>query len=149
MYLPLNERPSAVTKRRLAESARGGQETILLVEDEEPVRMLARMVLERSGYAVLEAPHGVAALAIWKAERDRIDLVFTDMVMPEGVSGRQLADQVLADRPEIRIIITSGYSVEVFGKELAPSDNVTFLQKPYQPEQLLSCVRAMIDKRIV
>ena len=68
--------------------------------------------------------------------------------MPEGVSGRQLADQVLTDRPDLRIIITSGYSVEVFGKELAPSDNVTFLQKPYQPEPLLACVRAMLDKRI-
>jgi two-component system cell cycle sensor histidine kinase/response regulator CckA len=148
VYLPLNERPSAITKRRVAESARGGQETILLVEDEAPVRMLARMVLERSGYAVLDAPHGLAALAIWKAERDRVDLVFTDMVMPEGMSGRQLADHVLADRPEMRIIITSGYSVEVFGKELAPSDNVTFIQKPYSPEPLLACVRAMLDKRI-
>jgi CheY-like chemotaxis protein len=149
MYLPLNERPSAITRRLAAESPRGGQETILLVEDEEPVRRLARMVLERSGYAVLEAPHGVAALAIWKAERDRIDLVFTDMVMPEGVSGRQLADQVLADRPDLRIIITSGYTVEVFGKELAPSDNVTFIQKPYQPQRLLECVRSMLDKRTV
>ena len=149
VYLPLNERPSAVTKRRDVESARGGQETILLVEDEEPVRILARMVLKRAGYAVLDAPHGVAALAIWNAEKDRIDLVFTDMVMPEGVSGRQLADQVLADRPDIRIIITSGYSVEGFGKELAPSDNVTFLQKPYQPDSLLACIRKMLDKRNV
>jgi PAS domain S-box-containing protein len=146
-YLPLNERPSAITRSRAAESARGGQETILLVEDEDPVRLLARMVLERSGYAVLDAPHGVAALAIWKEERNRIDLLFTDMVMPEGLSGRQLADRVLADRPDMRIIITSGYSVEVFGKELAPSDHVTFLQKPYQPQPLLACVRAMLDKR--
>ena len=148
-YLPVNERPSAITKGRTAESARGGQETILLVEDEEPVRVLTRMVLQRSGYAVLDAAHGVAALAIWKANRDRIDLVFTDMVMPEGLSGRQLADQLLADRPDIRVIITSGYSVEVFGKELVPTDNVTFLQKPYQPQPLLACVRAMLDKRIV
>ena len=147
VYLPLNERPSAITKRRVAESARGGQETILLVEDEAPVRTLARMVLERSGYAVLDAPHGVAALEIWRAQRDRIDLVFTDMVMPEGMSGRQLADHVLADRPEMRVIITSGYSVEVFGKELAPSDHVSFIQKPYSPEPLLACVRSMLDKR--
>ena len=149
MYLPVSERPSGIIRRRAAESPRGGQETILLVEDEEPVRVLARTVLERSGYAVIDAPHGAAALDIWQSQRDRIDLVFTDMVMPEGVSGRQLADRVLADRPEMRVIITSGYSLEVFGKELAPSDHVTFLQKPYQPQPLLACVRAMLDKRSV
>lgn len=135
--------PPALRKQQtegLARYLAGGESTILGRRIE--------ITAMRSGYAVLDAAHGVAALAIWKANRDRIDLVFTDMVMPEGLSGRQLADQVLAERPDIRVIITSGYSVEVFGKELVPTDNVTFLQKPYQPQPLLACVRAMLDKRI-
>jgi two-component system, cell cycle sensor histidine kinase and response regulator CckA len=145
-YLPaIDIPPQPAAVRSPTESARGGLETILLVEDESAVRALARQVLERHGYTVLEAVDGVSALAMWQEQRERINLVVTDMVMPGGVSGRQLADRILADGLGTRIIITSGYSVDMFGQELAHTEVGRFLPKPYNSPQLLRAVRAILD----
>jgi hypothetical protein len=147
-YLPIVDRPPAASGiEASSQSVSGGVETILLVEDESPVRRLARVVLERNGYSVVEAANGHAALAAWDEHRDRIDLVLTDMVMPDGMSGLQVAHRILKDCPQMRVIVTSGYSVEVFGKELSQNDRISFLPKPYQLHQLLRTVRASIDSR--
>ena len=124
---------------------RGGTETILLVEDEPSVRMLTRIVLERAGYQVLEAANGVEALEAMAATPGSIQLLFTDIVMPEGVSGRELATRLRADNPKLGVIFTSGYSADIAGRELALQEGQDFLQKPASPDQLLETVRRCLD----
>ena len=126
------------------EEVRGGTETILLVEDEEPVRLLVRHVLESKGYRVIEADCGSAALALWQKERAKIDLLVTDLVMP-GMTGRDLAETLRAQNSDLKILFTSGYSAEVVGKDFALHDGINFLQKPYPPRKLVKCVRECLD----
>ncbi|HXT41697.1 MAG TPA: response regulator [Candidatus Angelobacter sp.] len=123
----------------------GGTETILLVEDEPAVRRLTRAVLETAGYHVLEAPDGAAAQHIWKEHHDSIDLLLTDMVMPGGISGRELAVSLQTHAPGLRVIFTSGYSADIAGRELSLEEGKNFLQKPSSPRQLLEVVRRCLD----
>jgi CheY-like chemotaxis protein len=117
--------------------------TILLVEDGEALRSMARIFLERNGYSVIEAENGTEALAIWETEQGQIDLVVTDLVMPNGLAGQQLARRLQLDRPELKIIFTSGYDREVFTETgsglLDPASN--FLQKPYRLSRLAEMIR--------
>jgi CheY-like chemotaxis protein len=117
---------------------------ILVVEDEPSLRLLVRKVLERSGFEVLEASSGVAALALWDTDKPQIDLLLTDMVMPDGMSGRQLAERLKADNPQLKVLFSSGYSTELLGKDLALQEGVNFLQKPYPPSKLLQTVRTAL-----
>ena len=97
----------------------GGTETVLLVEDEPTVRMLTRVVLERAGYRVVEATHGLEALKIWDQHQGKIQLLLTDIVMPEGMSGRELTARLQAENPALKVLFTSGYSADIAGRELA------------------------------
>jgi CheY-like chemotaxis protein len=124
---------------------RGGKETILLVEDESPLRILVRSVLERYGYRVLEAVSGVAALAVWEQHKDEIELLLTVMVMPHGVSGRELATKLLAEKPDLKVIYSSGYSLAVVGTDMVLQEGINFLQKPYHPRKLAQAVRDCLD----
>jgi CheY-like chemotaxis protein len=113
---------------------------ILIAEDEEPVRMLVREILERNGFTVLEAENGVEALQMWKEHAETISLLLTDMVMPGGVSGRQLAETVLQQNPELPVIYTSGYSTELFGGGMTLREGVNYLPKPYRSTALTDIV---------
>jgi signal transduction histidine kinase/DNA-binding response OmpR family regulator len=124
---------------------RGGTETILLVEDESSVRRLTRIVLERAGYHVLEARNGVEALQLWEQHQDAIQLLFTDIMMPEGVSGHDLAARLLARNPRLPIVFTSGYSADIAGRELNLKAGQNFIQKPASSAQLLDIVRQCLD----
>jgi CheY-like chemotaxis protein len=124
---------------------RGGAETILLVEDDSAVRLLTRSLLERHGYQVLEAAHGVEALEIWEQQRDKIQLLFTDLVMPEGISGHELAARLRTRNPQLRVIFASGYSGDIAGRELCLQAGQNFIQKPASPYQLLETVRRCLD----
>jgi PAS domain S-box-containing protein len=122
-----------------------GSEKILLVEDEASLRVLARKVLTKLGYQVLEAASGVKALDVWAEHKDTIALVVTDMVMPDGLSGRQLADRLRQDKPAIKIIFTSGYSADIAGKDFPLEEGVNFLSKPFVPDQLATLLRNSLD----
>jgi two-component system, cell cycle sensor histidine kinase and response regulator CckA len=122
-----------------------GAETILIVEDELSVRVLTRRVLEALGYKVLEACDGDSALELWSKTFKDIDLVVTDMVMPGGISGKDLADQLVKDKPDIKIIFCSGHNLEMFGKEVCLRQGSNFLQKPYDSVKLAEAVRAALD----
>lgn len=128
---------------------RGGTETILVAEDEPALRALVRSVLTRLGYRVLEAPTGVRALEVWQQNRDDIQLLVTDMVMPDGMSGRELADRLLAANPSLKVIFTSGYSPEIAGKNSHLREGVNFLAKPFAPPKLAETVRAQLDRMAV
>lgn len=115
--------------------------TILLVDDEAPVRQLVKVVLERAGYRVIEANNGQEALQRWCEQKDIIDLLFTDYVMPDGMNGRQLAEKLLEDKPDLRMIFSSGYSVEIAGAGYRFREGVNFISKPFEIDSLLATVR--------
>ncbi|HZF00746.1 MAG TPA: ATP-binding protein [Methylomirabilota bacterium] len=125
----------------------GGSETILIVEDEPVLRQMARDILEHYGYKILDAANGKEALEVWRKSADRIDLLLTDMVMPEGVSGVDLAERLLADRPDLKIIFTSGYSSHEINEELARSQ-ARFLQKPYTHTSIAKFIRDCFDENV-
>ena len=109
-----------------------GQETILLVEDESDVRALAREVLERQGYTVLEASDGVQAVAVFEKEGKRIDLILTDVVMPR-MSGREMVDRVRATRPDLRVLYMSGYTGDAIVRHGVLDASLLLLGKPFTP----------------
>jgi PAS domain S-box-containing protein len=145
VYLPALEAAAAAAAAAARPAPRGGSETILLVEDDASVRALTRHVLERAGYRVLEAANGVEALARAEQHRDGIQLLLTDIVMPEGVSGRELAARLMAGHPKLRVVFISGYSAEIAGRELALRAGQNFLQKPAAPHELLETIRRCLD----
>jgi PAS domain S-box-containing protein len=146
IFLPASrEKPESTPTAAPALPTRAGQETIMVVEDEPALRTLVTSILERSGYRVVAAASGVQALELWGESRARIDLVLTDMVMPDGVTGRELGQRLLADKPSLRIVYTSGYSPEVVGEEFLQNEGACFLQKPYHPRKLVELVRRCLD----
>jgi two-component system, cell cycle sensor histidine kinase and response regulator CckA len=108
--------------------------------------MLVVEILQLYGYRVFQAPSGAAALGVWKENKDKIDLLLTDMVMPDGISGRELADLLLQDNPELKIIYTSGYSPGMAGKDTALLTGFNFLPKPYPPSRLAEMVRICLNQ---
>jgi PAS domain S-box-containing protein len=147
VYFPASTKPlevSGADRPASPQAVRGRHETILLVEDEPVLRELARTILKDYDYEVIEAATGVEALQVWEAHGGKVDLLLTDMVMPEGMSGRELAEELKSRKPDLRVIYTSGYSSEVMGSDLGLRD-IRFLQKPYPPAQLAHVVRDCLD----
>jgi two-component system NtrC family sensor kinase len=123
-----------------------GTETILLVEDEPTVHRLALNFLQRLGYRVYNAYTGNEALSIWAEHAIKIDLLLTDMVMPGELSGRKLAQTLQAQKSSLKIIYTTGYSVDALNTDYALDEGVNFLAKPYKPEKLAHIVRRSLDE---
>jgi len=123
----------------------GGSEVILLVEDDVEVRKVTRMILERYGYQVVEAGHGRDAMAMVERMGGRIDLLLTDMVLPEGMHGRQVANAIRALIPRLKVIFVSGYSPELAGRPLVLQTGESFVSKPFESEALLTTVRECLD----
>jgi DNA-binding response OmpR family regulator len=109
------------------------------------VRDLARSVLARQGYNVLEVPGGAAALEVAGRHEGPIDLMVTDVVMPH-MSGHELAERLRGLRPEMRVLYTSGYDEEAIERYGLQQDALTFLPKPFTPEGLASRVRDLLDR---
>jgi CheY-like chemotaxis protein len=109
------------------------------------LRELVVKVLELCGYRILQACTGVEALKVWEKHKNEIDLLLTDMVMPEGISGRQLAERLQAEDPALKVIYTSGYSPGMAGKDIALLEGFNFLAKPYPPSRLANVVRECLD----
>ncbi len=125
-----------------------GNETVLLVEDEPPVRRLLRRVLEQYGYRVLEASNSAEALNIWSQDQVQIKLLLSDISMPDGMSGRQLATMLRSMKPKLKVILTSGMSTTVIAEnEPHSSESFKFIQKPYSPEKLAGMVRDCLDEK--
>jgi len=146
VYLPACIAPDPALGAAAAKAMpRGDNETILLVEDELVLRKTMRILLERHGYKVLEAENGEEGLKMWAAHRDLIALLLTDMVMPGQTNGLQLARQLQAERPGLKVIFATGYSAEIAGKEIELRLGENFMQKPVAPEMLLKVVRDSLD----
>jgi PAS domain S-box-containing protein len=123
----------------------GGTETILLAEDDVAVRKSTVTILRQRGYQVLEAASGPEALKVWSQARDVIALLFTDLVMPGGITGRQLAAQLQTDKPGLKVIYASGYSSDIAGREIQLQSGENFIQKPVHPDKLLKTIRECLD----
>jgi two-component system cell cycle sensor histidine kinase/response regulator CckA len=146
IYLPASETGAiSLHTSHTQPVTRGGNETILLVEDEEMVRDLVRIVLQNAGYSVLEAPHGKAALSLSAQHQGPIDLLMTDVVMPE-IGGRELAEQLKALRPQMKVLFMSGYTDDVVVRYGLLTAEVEFLPKPFSPSVLASKVREVLGK---
>jgi CheY-like chemotaxis protein len=146
MFLPryIGSEPATATKldrRRLP----GGSETLLLVEDEAAVRSSARRLLERQGYHVLEARHGADALRIVEESGRPIDLVVTDLVMPE-MGGKELAERLRAHRPGLKILFMSGYTEKSIAAGGIMPPHTGFVEKPFTVEQLMRRLREILDE---
>ncbi len=125
---------------------RGGTETILLVEDDRSLRRLAALGLRKLGYAVLEAPNGAEAIGRWMQNRERIDLLLTDMIMPGGVSGLDLVQRCQKEKEALRVIVVSGYAAERYKSGAPLGQGIVFLAKPYEPIGLARAVRECLDQ---
>ena len=146
VFLPKTSKPTgATTETTFQPAKRWGNEKILLVEDEAALRGLASKLLQKQGYQIVEAASGVEALEVWDKHDGVFDLLLTDMVMPGGVNGRELAEKLLADKPELKVIFTSGYSTDMVGKNFVLEEEINFLPKPYPPKALIQIVRVCLD----
>jgi CheY-like chemotaxis protein len=146
LYLPCVDAATAVPVSSAARSELNLQarETILVVEDDERVRQLTIKRLQLIGYQVLEASDGPKALEIL-GRGDAVDLVFTDLIMPGGLSGREVAIQARRLRPGIKVLLTSGYAEELVHGEELQREQLKVLRKPYQQAGLVAALRDVLD----
>ena len=150
LFLPVIPPPAAASAvLQAGTEIPGGTESILLVEDEYAVRVITRRVLESQGYKVYEATTAREALEVWRSRVKEIALLLTDVVMPEGITGRDLTEQLRAQQPILKVIFMSGYSADVIGQdsEFFQRTRSYFLQKPFSAQALLQTVRHCLDEK--
>jgi len=141
VYLPPFHHPQSPPDAEPASiRVQPGSATILVVEDEKSVRELTCHVIGGAGYQVVPAADGVEALKLWAENRSRIDLLFTDIVMPNGINGRDLARKLQSEKPDLKVLYTSGYSEELTGKDSLLAAGNKFVAKPFRPGALLHAV---------
>jgi signal transduction histidine kinase len=147
IYFPRVDRPGAETSASLDQigAAKGGTETLLIVEDDASLRNLARTVLEKRGYKVLLASDGLDGLRVAREHQGTpIRLVITDVIMP-GMNGKVMADELIADHPGLKILFTSGYTDDAMAHEGVLDPGVHLLLKPHTPAALAGKVRELLD----
>jgi CheY-like chemotaxis protein len=147
VFFPASSKPVEAKPALVAPEAevRGGKETILIVEDEPVLRDMAHVILSECGYSILEASSGREALRVWEQHSGAIDMVLTDVVMPEGISGMDLVRTLLDSKPKLKVIFASGYSMDNLDTAFLSKGRAAFLQKPYTHITLAQAVRSALD----
>ena len=123
-----------------------GTESVLVVEDEPTVRLVVRSILKRSGYRVAESETGEAALALWAEQNGGFDLLVSDLVMPGNLGGEELAEKLREERPDLRVLLTTGYVDNSISEERFAKLGMSLLRKPYTAEELLQAVRRCLQR---
>jgi CheY-like chemotaxis protein len=141
VFIPSEPPVAARTDGRVSPEPAERRKTILVVEDEPAVAEVVRTVLQEDGYQILEASDGLGALQVWNDHRGRIDMLLTDIIMPHGMSGVDLAGNLQALKPDLKVIYTSGASPEALHPEVLSGKCGGFLAKPHSAAQLLQTVR--------
>ena len=150
IFLPAIPKPVAKPSESTAEPPLpGGTETILLVEDDYSVRLITRRVIEARGYKVYEAASAREALDTWRGREQEIALLLSDVVMPEGITGRELAEEMRASHPGLRVILMSSYNADVISKDrnFFRLNRMFYLQKPWLARTLLETLRRCLDEK--
>jgi CheY-like chemotaxis protein len=143
VYLPAtDERAEAERMDAKAAAPQATGETVLLVEDEDAVRNACRRILERAGFQVIEASNGSQALA--QMADQPFDLLLTDVIMPGGVSGRDLAERLQQVRPDLPVLFMSGYSADAIATRGVLEAGISVVEKPFTTSDLLGKVRALL-----
>lgn len=124
----------------------GGTETVLVVEDEPSIRELMRSILAGYGYQVIEAGSGPEAIALWQQHQEQITMLFTDVVMPGGMTGIALAQRLQGLKPDLRVLFTTGYSIDLVQAGVPLRAGVNLLPKPFSASSLLLAVRRCLDR---
>ena len=141
VYLPESDQALDTLPPAPVHAPASGQGTILLVEDNSTVRRTIARMLQRMGYAVLEADCGREALEKWHDHAGNIELLLTDVVLPEGVTGWELAEKLKARHPNLRVIVSSGYNDEILDRKGSTGPESTYLAKPYTRVELEKAIR--------
>ncbi len=144
VYLPATTKSLPIKPKEKATTTRGGCECILLAEDEEVIREMAQLELESKGYRVLTAPDGASALSRYREDWKKIDLVVADMVMPH-MSGPELFAHMKEVNPNVRLIVSTGYSHDQEGQRMLRHGCLGYLQKPYNADTLNQTIRSVLD----
>jgi PAS domain S-box-containing protein len=145
-YIPVTDLTKISEEKPLfTPAADDGNHTIFVVEDDAAVRALVVEVLQTYNYNVIEAENGDRAIALWPTLRSQVDLLLTDMVMPGSANGLDVARHCLEDKPELKVIYTSGYSSELFASNVALREGVNYLPKPYLSSRLSAIIRNALD----
>jgi two-component system cell cycle sensor histidine kinase/response regulator CckA len=149
IYLPtIGETPEDLPAPLSFANHLSGTETLLIVEDDSSVRLFVRNLLQRFGYNILLAGSGAAAMEIWKEHQRRIQLLLTGMLLPDGMTARELVERFRCEKPELKVIYTSSYSsAEGLGQGAALTGGFHFLQKPYHSSRLVQTVRDCLDEK--
>jgi CheY-like chemotaxis protein len=145
IYLPLQAKTNSQAETLTPVEPCGGEEVILVAEDEECVRLLLRNLLEGKGYTVLEGGNGEEAMEIARCYAKPISLLLTDLVMPR-MGGRELAERFSAMHPEARVLFMSGYTDDLSLRESLVHGEMEFIQKPYTMNMMLGTVRRLLDQ---
>ena len=145
IYFPASQQAAEKTELVVDTALRSGRETILVAEDEDTLREMVVQVLKIQGYTVLEAASGCHALEVWEHANRPVDLLLTDMVMPGGIMGSELAERLSSQSPRLKVIYTSGYSPGMAGKDASLLEGRNFLPKPYSIGKLAQFVRECLD----
>ncbi len=149
VFLPVCGRPvQAIQAATSLIPIQPGTGTVLVAEDEKALRIMSRRTLQRAGYRVFDAASGAEALRVWADHKEEIDLLFTDMVMPGGMSGRDLARKLLSEKPSLEVIYTSGYSLDLIGADSDWVRGARLLTKPFDPSNLVKAVKECLDPRV-
>ncbi|MEW6126762.1 MAG: response regulator [Acidobacteriota bacterium] len=149
VYLPsINQKLEINDAQQAASTPHGGSETLLLIEDEEAVRTLARQILEMNGYTVIEASNGIEAINLCQIHQDAIEMVITDVVLP-GLSGSDLVEQLRAMGYDKKILYMSGYTDRTIVSHGILEPNIAFLEKPFTPASLSKKVRELLDEEAI
>ncbi len=144
IFLPAATGPAESTSETPEPVGAGGHETVLVVEDDAHIRAMATDVLGSVGYRVLQADSGVDALRVWSSENQKVDLLFSDVVMPAGMNGRKLAETLRSQKPNLKILLTTGHSSPT-KEEIAQVPGANFMAKPYSAADLVKGVRSCLD----
>jgi PAS domain S-box-containing protein len=145
IYLPVIEKETEKAKKEEHITLSGGTETILLAEDEESVRRLMKEVLEEDGYKVIEAADGEEAVNKFMENKDRIDILLLDIIMPK-MNGREAYERIKRIKPDIKLLMASGYPTDFISQKGIIEEGLNFIAKPMSPTKLLKKVRDTLDK---
>jgi CheY-like chemotaxis protein len=145
VYLPAKDPLARTESERTNPEISGGSETILVIEDDQALRLMVKRTLTLFGYTVLEATGGDEALRLWE-QHQHVDLVFADMVMPGGLTGLEVMENVRRLQPSVKVLISSGYSSNLPLELGHLPAGVRFLAKPYTPSALAAAIRQSLDE---